>query len=178
MNPSLLTSDIPADPTGWHLSEKLDGARSLFSGTRYLSRNGHVFRPPAEWFQGMPDCRLDGELFMGCGTFPALVSTIQRRGSDWKGVMFCIFDLAESGTFEERLERLSKLVLPSHCRLVAHRLCAGRHDLDQTERQIVSAGGEGCVLRRPGSLYRPGRAGDVVKIKRLTPDHRTRSALD
>ena len=31
-------------------------------------------------------------------------------------------------------------------------------------------GGEGLVIRRPGSKYRPGRAGDVVKVKRLVAD--------
>jgi ATP-dependent DNA ligase len=38
------------------------------------------------------------------------------------------------------------------------------------EVAVVNAGGEGLVIRRPGSPYRPGRIGDVVKVKRLTVD--------
>jgi ATP-dependent DNA ligase len=38
------------------------------------------------------------------------------------------------------------------------------------EAAVVNAGGEGLVIRRPGHLYRPGRAGDVVKVKRRIED--------
>jgi ATP-dependent DNA ligase len=42
--------------------------------------------------------------------------------------------------------------------------------LDEMENSIVRNGGEGVVIRRPGSKYRPGRCGDVIKVKRLVAD--------
>jgi DNA ligase 1 len=173
---ALLTNKIP-DPTGWHVSTKMDGARAIWTGTSLVSRTGHDFRPPAWFVAGMPRHRMDGELWMGNGTFPQLVGTLQRHGSDWQGIGFHVFDLAESGTVEDRIARLDDIELPGHVRRVSHELCTGMDDLDQRERSVVSAGGEGLVIRRPGSPYRPGRAGDVVKIKRIFPDL-DRSILD
>jgi DNA ligase-1 len=166
---ALLTNEIP-DPTGWIVSTKMDGCRAVWTGYALISRNGHEWHPPAWFTKGMPRHRLDGELWMGNGTFPQLVSTLQRHGSDWHGVGFHVFDLAESGTIEERIARLESIELPAHVHRVTHELCGGMHDLDKRERDVVAAGGEGLVIRRPGSPYRPGRAGDIIKIKRLQPD--------
>ena len=52
------------DPTGWLMSEKLDGMRALWDGQGNLwSRAGHVVHAP-EWFkQKLPGgLVLDGEL--------------------------------------------------------------------------------------------------------------------
>jgi len=113
---------------------------------------------------------MDGELWMGNGSFQRLASAIQTKGGSWSGVEYHVFDLAEAGTFEDRMDRLSKITLPRHVHIVTHRLCTGMADLDRMEREVVDHGGEGCVIRRPGCLYRPGRSGDVVKIKRLVKD--------
>jgi DNA ligase-1 len=166
---ALLTTEIP-DPTGWLVSIKMDGCRAVWTGNALISRNGHEWKPPAWFTAGMPRHRLDGELWAGNGSFPQLVSTIQRHGSDWHGVGFHVFDLAEHGTVEDRIARLESIQLPAHVHRVRHELCGGIHDLDRRERDVVEAGGEGLVIRRPGSPYRPGRAGDLVKIKRIHPD--------
>ena len=169
MAPQLLTTELP-DPTGWHVSTKLDGIRGVWTGTRLLSRHGRDLTPPAWFTAALPPSRMDGELWMGNRTFPQLLSVIQRRGADWRGVAFHVFDLAEVGTFEERYMRLQSVPLPAHVHIVGHRLCTGMGDLDREERAVVANGGEGCVIRRPGCLYRPGRCGDVVKVKRLVAD--------
>ena len=82
------------NPAGYWMSEKIDGARCFWTGTAFLSRNGRDFRPPAYWLESMPDCRLDGEIYAGKQSFETLVSNIQKRGSDWQGIRFEIFDLA------------------------------------------------------------------------------------
>jgi len=107
---------------------------------------------------------------MGRGTFDKLVSVIQRKDSDWQGVKYMVFDLADVGTFEERNERLHDLYPPLHVVPVVHFKLFSNDDLRDMEEQIVANGGEGCVIRRPGCKYRPGRSGDVIKIKRLTKD--------
>jgi ATP-dependent DNA ligase len=81
-----------------------------------------------------------------------------------------VFDLADAGTFEDRQDSLHALRLHHPAYKVIHRPCFGAADLDATERDVVAEGGEGLVIRRPGCLYRPGRMGDVIKVKRLTKD--------
>jgi DNA ligase-1 len=165
----------PFDPAGWWMSEKLDGCRCIFDGKRFMSRNGRTFSAPGSWHEGMPDCRLDGEIYAGKRSFESLVSTIQKRGSEWEGITFQIFDLAElRQPIESRLAKLSRLTLPPHCQLVPHRVCGGAQDVDETEQAIVAAGGEGLCLRPAGSSYRPG---GFIKVKRLYPDL-NRSQLD
>lgn len=170
-SPALLTAALPADVSGWWVSEKYDGVRAIWTGTKLLSRHGKDLKAPKWFTEGLPkNLRLDGELWMGRGTFDALVSTIQKKGGDWAGVRFMVFDLADIGTFEDRECVLRKAWLPRHAVCVNHRQLASNEDLDAMESAVVSAGGEGCVIRRPGSKYRPGRAGDTIKIKRLVAD--------
>ena len=169
MSATLLASEIPADVTGWWVSEKLDGIRAIWTGTALLTRNGKRLNAPKWFTDSMPDIRLDGEIWMGRGTFDKLVSTIQRKGSNWAGVEFHVFDVQAPGTFEQRQHLLNR-PLPGHVRVIPHLECAGHDALDAMEAAVVHAGGEGLVIRRPGHKYRPGRAGDVVKVKRLFPD--------
>ena len=171
MQAQLLTSDIP-NPAGWWVSEKLDGVRAIWTGTRLISRHGKVFSAP-KWFTAkLPKgIRLDGELFAGRGNFARVVSAIQTKGGDWQGIEFHVFDLADVGAFEDRYSRLQSLSLPAHVAIVQHRVCGGFDDLDATQATVVAGGGEGLVIRRPGCKYRPGRMGDVVKIKRIVADY-------
>lgn len=55
---------VNQDPTGWLMSEKLDGVRCYWNGTNMYTRTGKDFNPP-QWFKdGLPkNLALDGELF-------------------------------------------------------------------------------------------------------------------
>jgi DNA ligase-1 len=167
-SPALLTADLPADVSGWWVSEKYDGVRAIWTGTKLLSRHGKDLKSPKWFTAGLPNRRLDGELWQGRGTFDKLVSVIQK--GDWSSVRYMVFELAEVGTFEERNATLQNMTLPQHCGRVCHTPLQGHRELSRMERDIVSMGGEGCVIRRPGSPYRPGRMGDVIKVKRLVVD--------
>jgi DNA ligase-1 len=171
MQAALLTNEIPADVSGWWVSEKFDGVRAIWTGTKLLTRNGKDLKAPAWFTAGLPkNLRLDGELWMGRGTFDTLVSTIQKKSSDWSGVKYMVFDLADVGDFESRNRILQSASLTAHVVPVQHLPLANSGELDALERDIVAAGGEGCVIRRPGSKYRPGRMGDTIKVKRLVAD--------
>src|SRR3974390_2380042 len=57
------TPDI--DPTGYYMSEKLDGVRSYWYRKNFISRLGNIYHAP-QWFKDvMPDITLDGELGTG-----------------------------------------------------------------------------------------------------------------
>ena len=51
------------DPTGWYISEKLDGVRCYWDGKAMYTRNGHLFYPPDFFKKELPDMALDGELW-------------------------------------------------------------------------------------------------------------------
>ena len=165
---ALLTASLPADVSGWWASEKYDGVRAIWNGRKLLSRNGKDLKAPAWFTKDLPNRRLDGELWLGRGRFEELVSFIQK--GEWLAVKFLIFDLAEDGTVEDRMRAVESLKLPYHAIAVQHVALKDHADLDRIERLVVGMGGEGCVIRRTGSFYRPGRAGDVIKVKRLVAD--------
>lgn len=57
------------DPTGWIMSEKLDGVRCFWTGSVMYSRNGNRFFFPKFFTRNWPNSQLDGELFIGRGKF-------------------------------------------------------------------------------------------------------------
>ena len=159
--------NIPSDLENYLASEKLDGCRAFWTGSDFMSRNGHVFAAP-DWFKaGMPNVRLDGELWMGRGTFDTLVSRLQTKGGDWSGVKFMVFDLAQlrKNTLQ-RIGELHEIELPDHCEIVPH-VTVTAEQLDEMEQRIVDGGGEGVCLRQKWEDYRPT---NFVKVKRLFPD--------
>jgi DNA ligase-1 len=159
------------DPTGWWMSEKLDGVRAYWDGSRFISRLGNPFVAPAWFLEGLPDFPLDGELFAGRGRFQHAVSVARRidAGEAWRSLSFVIFDApALDAGFEDRIahldERFAQRPTPL-ARVLEHRPCEGRDDLVAELRRIEALGGEGLMLRRPGSRYEVGRSETLLKVK-------------
>jgi len=159
------------DPTGWWMSEKLDGVRAFWDGKRFISRLGNEFLAP-EWFiEGLPDFPLDGELFGGRKRFQQTVSIARRAdaGEAWRALRFVIFDApAIGGQFERRLGRLGEHFDAKPWALAEvldHRLCTGVDDLHAELRRVEALGGEGLMLRQPGSRYIAGRSETLLKVK-------------
>ena len=46
------------DPTGLDISEKFDGVRAFWDGSKLTSRNGHEFNAPAWFTADLPDIPL------------------------------------------------------------------------------------------------------------------------
>jgi len=86
------------DPTGWWMSEKLDGVRCYWSGSKLYSRQGNEFLAPDYWKKDLPKEPLDGELWCGRGLFQKTLSIVRRTvtnshtDADWKYVTFLVFD--------------------------------------------------------------------------------------
>ncbi len=161
--------DPTHDPTDWWWSEKLDGVRAWWDGETFLSRRGNRFVAP-DWFtRGLPDQPLDGELFGGRKQFQRTVSIARRvdAGDAWKQLEFVVFDAPEhDGPFEERLEAARGL-LDGHrwARVLEHQRCGGVEDLERRLRGVEALGGEGVMLRKPGSAYAAGRSFTLLKVK-------------
>lgn len=163
--------DGAADLKGWWMSEKLDGVRAYWNGTLFLSRLGNPLLAP-DWFcAGLPKDPLDGEFWIDRKKFQRTVGIVRRqdRSDLWKEVRFRVFDAPQSGdAFEERLkaiERIVKTNRPPYAIAHEHNLCT---DLDQLRAELArveSLGGEGLMLRQPGSKYEVGRSTTLLKIK-------------
>jgi DNA ligase-1 len=159
------------DPAGWWMSEKLDGVRAYWDGSTLSSRLGNVFLAP-EWFTaGLPATPLDGELWAGRRQFQRAVSIVRRqdRGELWREISFVVFDAPTLELpFEERLARCRELLgsaALAHAKVHDHRLCGGIDALKAELARVEALGGEGLMLRRPGSRYVVGRSTTLLKVK-------------
>ncbi|KAL6074838.1 3-ketoacyl-CoA synthase 17 [Balamuthia mandrillaris] len=162
------------DPSGWWMSEKLDGVRAYWSGSNFYSRQGNLFYAP-EWFgAGLPDCPLDGELWCGRGLFQKCVSIVKKKKNvieeDWNYVTYLVFDAPSLDLpYEKRIQFLQKAIpsSSSHAAVVGVQKCKDVAHLQETLRKVENLGGEGLMLRRPGSLYEwgPSRSSTLLKVK-------------
>ncbi|KAJ3026036.1 UNVERIFIED_CONTAM: hypothetical protein HDU68_006308 [Siphonaria sp. JEL0065] len=180
------------DPTGWWISEKLDGVRAFWDHEReeFVSRLGNPFTAP-DWFKdAMPkDLSLDGELFGGRGKFSETISVVKTINSPhWKKVEYQVFDSPTMTTlpFEKRIEKL-KALYPStdplssasasssssttttstttHVKIVNHEKCRNAAHILSALKEVESKGGEGLMLREPKSLYVGKRSTSLLKVK-------------
>ncbi len=165
------TWDCADDLTGWWMSEKLDGVRAYWDGKQFLSRQGNLFHAP-EWFvEGLPDAPLDGELWIDRKAFQRTVSIVRRQDKPdiWTEVRYVVFDApAKAGSFEERLEYVRtrfKHAQPKYAAAHPHILCTGVEHLRKELARVESLGGEGLMLRQPGSAYVTGRSSTLLKVK-------------
>ena len=170
--PMLAQSWDPAlDPQGWWMSEKFDGIRGLWDGEQMWSRKGTPITLADELRRELPPFALDGELWAGHGRFALVQSTVldQDVGNAWSEISYRIFDVPqEPGPFEQRMQRLYHW-LEQHpaprLQPVVQQHCRGREHLLAYLQQIETQGGEGVMLRRPGSAYSSGRSDSLLKVK-------------
>jgi len=165
------------NPTGWWMSEKLDGCRAIWDGSQFLSRNGNIFHAP-DWFKAqMPNDTLDGELFLDRGEFQRTMSIVRRHSPDerWKEIKFMVFDAPDQGgTFEDRIKALTEIISGSkYVVLVEHTLCTGKDHLETELNRVISLRGEGLMLRQPGSYYQRSRSSTLLKVKPFYDDEAT-----
>jgi len=163
------------DPTGWWISEKLDGVRTYYDGKRMISRLGNPFTPPDWFLEKLPeDVTLDGELFGGRQEFQSTVSVVKTINSPhWKKITFQVFDIPSKADepFEDRIEFLKKLFGKdgSHASefvvVVEHEQAKDRQHVLDKLKEVESLGGEGLMLRKPASVYEGRRSSTLLKIK-------------
>jgi len=163
------TGDV--DLADWWLSEKLDGVRTYWDGRCFWSRNGNRFHAPAWFAQGLPSQPLDGELWIDRRKFQRTVSIVRRQDHTdlWREVSYLVFDApAEIGPFEERQACVRESLAqkrPPFAKLLEQQRCQGISHLRQELARIEALGGEGLMLREPGSSYVAGRSTTLLKVK-------------
>src|SRR5689334_23215293 len=162
--------DNAADLAGWWVSEKLDGVRAYWDGTQFLSRRGNLFHAPAWFVAGLPAVPLDGELWLGRKQFQRAVSIVRRQDKCdlWKEITFVVFDApAHAAGFEDRLAFVAdalRAAKPRYARAHDHVRCTGADHLRRELARVEALGGEGLMLRRPGSVYAAGVSATLLKV--------------
>lgn len=159
------------DPTGWWMSEKLDGIRAYWDGEGFVSRLGNRFLAPDWFIEDLPADTLDGELWVGRKMFQRTTSIVRSGAAsqDWKSVTFVVFDAPNAkGGFEQRIAHAQKVLKKAaapHARFLDQAQCAGFDHLREELARVEALGGEGLMLRRPGSPYEVGRSTSLLKVK-------------
>lgn len=186
---------INEPPTGWWVSEKLDGIRAIWDGEKFLSRNSQtglgskVFSyVPQFVIDSMPGgVALDGEIWLGRNKFNEMSSISnwipgkkfkQAEIDDkWRKIKYKIFDIPNSTEpYEERMKILDKIILNSiNCCRIKDLKCIlekveitnvkSPEHLQEIYRTLTSDGAEGVILRAPNSPYELKRSKYLLKFK-------------
>jgi DNA ligase 1 len=169
------------DLAGWWMSEKLDGVRAYWDGKQFLSRLGNPYHAPSFFVEGLPDVPLDGELWAGRKKFQRTVSIARRqdKSDHWKELRYVVFDApAMDAPFEERLrfceDRLRSRP-PPYAKHHEREVCTGVAHLRAELARVEALGGEGLMLRQPGSKYEVGRSTTLLKVKTFHAPRRASS---
>ena len=158
------------DPTGWWMSEKLDGVRAYWTGDALYTRNGNRIMAP-EWFtRDFPAMALDGELMAGRGRFNVTVSVVRKQkpvDAEWKRIKFHVFDAPmQSGGCEDRWRQMNAEVAGVPNIVVVEQIaCKSPKHLAEVRAQVAALGGEGVMLRKARSAYEQKRTSALQKVK-------------
>jgi DNA ligase-1 len=168
------------DPSGFLVSEKLDGVRAFWDGQTLRFRSGRFIAAPNWFTSALPPTALDGELWLGRGRFDELSGMVRHvtpLDADWHQVQYMIFDLPQAlEPFAERAQRIQTVVAQAKqpwLQAVPQQRVADAHSLQTLLRSTVQAGAEGLVLHQANALWSPGRSDALFKLKPL-PDEDAR----
>ena len=164
------TWDGKTDITGWWMSEKLDGVRAIWNGECLVTRSAIKIHAPDWYTKRFPrDCKLDGELWMGRGSFQ-LVSGVVRREfetEDWEAVAYMVFDVpCHEGGLKERYSEIERATDGiDHAIPVEQRVIASQAEMFAYFDDVYKGGGEGLIVRDPNESWVPFRSRGMLKVK-------------
>ena len=159
------------DVSRYWVSEKLDGVRANWDGKNLRFRSGNPVPAPQWFIDALPSQPLDGELWLGRGSFDQLSAIVRRQvpvEAEWQRVRYMIFELPNApGSFTERVERIKTITaeakLPWLQAVPQFRL-PDAVALQRKLRDVVRGGGEGLMLHRADAAYETGRSSALLKV--------------
>jgi len=165
---------LPAKIEQYWVSEKLDGMRGYWTGTRLLSRQGNKLNVP-NWFTlNWPNIAMDGELWAGREEFQATISCIRRKTINnqcWHNITFMVFDLPENtNNFTLRINTMKTLINDhnsAYLGIVKQFKIQSINALEEKLKETVDKGGEGLMLHYQDAYYSQGRNTHLMKLKQF-----------
>jgi DNA ligase-1 len=156
---------------GWFYQEKYRGVRLYWDGKHAWSRQGHEILLPDDWYESMPAIALDCELYDGIDGERRCAS-VARFGLKHvtPSMKIIAFDSPEDPgySWEVRIQRVHVAVKEADFDRIEHapwsRIKSVDHMLAALE-EVKDRGGEGLILRKPGSFYQAGCSSDLIKLK-------------
>ncbi len=159
-------------PAGFLVSEKLDGVRALWDGRSLRFRSGRQIPAPTWFTDKLPAMALDGELWMGRGTFDVLSGIVRKTepdDADWRKVQYMVFDAPQTpGIFAQRIVQIQKAVTSANwppLRAVEHWELSSAAALQAKLKAVTRGGGEGLMLHRADAGLVTGRSDVLLKLK-------------
>jgi DNA ligase-1 len=110
-------------------------------------------------------------LWLGRKAFQRTVSIVRRhdQSEHWREIKFVLFDApGVDGPFEERQRALFDMARQHrspYAAVLDQACCTGIKSLKAELARVESLGGEGLMLRQPGSRYESGRSPTLLKVK-------------
>jgi DNA ligase 1 len=165
------------DVTAYLVSEKLDGVRASWDGSKLYFRSGAMIQAPASFLASFPkDQPMDGELWLGRKQFEALSGIVRTLTPDekaWAQVQYWVFELPDApGSFSERSEQIERIAQAAQerdpqtpLRAVAQKTLPHQDALAVELQRVLDLGGEGLMLHLASARYRTGRSDVLLKLK-------------
>ena len=160
------------DVTGWVMSEKLDGIRGYWDGSKLVTRKGTALNPPPWFTKNFPPFELDGELYSKREEFEFIQSVVldDQPGKGWDKITYHIFEVPnQPGDFFQRLEK-AKTWFAAHpnpsVKIIAQFPVTSMSDLDNFIKKMARLGAEGVIVKNPEKAYHTGRSPHILKIKK------------
>lgn len=154
------------------ISEKLDGIRARWDGTKFITRNGNVIHAPTWFVKGFPAQTFEGELWLARNSFEKTASIVLRKTptDGWKNIKFMLFDLpGHKGTFSQRLAQLhslAELIASPNVQVIHQFKLKNQNQLMLKLDEIVAQGAEGLMLNHHAAYYQDGRSANLLKLKK------------
>lgn len=169
--------DRKLDPSGYIMSEKLDGMRGYWDGSSLWTRNGVPIVAPAWFTADLPrSLELDGEIYLGRQQFRECMHITRRSDGqgDWTKITYVIFDAPRvAGGIIERLRIAQQAFINftgRHLIIHPYMICEGKEHVNRELKRVEALGGEGLMLRHPSAEHVSGRTYDLLKVKSFHDD--------
>ena len=162
------------------VSEKLDGIRGIWTGSKLYTRQGNEILAPAWFTEHWPNMAMDGELWIARNKFEQVlscVSSIHDNNNCWREISYMVFDLPnQPDSFTMRIKTIKKELNnteSAYLKMVEQKQLATIEELQQLLNTTVALGGEGLMLHRGSARYTQGRTDNLLKVKKyLIQTHR------
>tara|TARA_Y100001960_G_scaffold288292_1_gene327197 strand:- start:1520 stop:2371 length:852 start_codon:yes stop_codon:yes gene_type:complete len=154
-------------------SEKLDGIRAIWTGSKLVTRKGNEIHAPDWFLEPLPSYPLEGELWAGRGNFHLVQQTVLDKTPNskaWRQIDFMLFDMPNSaGDYQKRYYNVVYFTRASqrdHIKYIEHTPIKDEKELFGYLDGIENINGEGVMLRKITSRYQAGRSNDLLKLKK------------